>query len=283
MAWVASGVGLAVGLYGADQQAQAASNAAEGQQQASDLTLAEMNRQFDLQQSQMYPWLQAGQGALTEQQALMGLGGDTQGALASLMNAPGYQFRLQEGQRGLEGGLAARGGMQSGKAMTAATQYGQNFASNEYANRLNQLAGLSGTGMSAAGNMGAAGTNYAGNMGNVLMGNANAQGAAGMAGANARVSGLLGGAQLGLNAYDYFNNPRSSVMPELNNTALSKVGSNEFSGPSYLNPTNNNYGSGSNPSWWSNVYGTNNFGQGGSSNNLSDMFDLYQNPYEQYL
>lgn len=221
MAWVASGVGLAVGLYGADQQAQDASNAAEGQQNASNLTLAEMNRQFDLQQNQMYPWLQAGQGALTEQQALMGLGGDTQGALASLMNAPGYQFRLQEGQRGLEGGLAARGGMQSGKAMTAATQYGQNFASNEYANRLSQLAGLSGTGMSAAGNMGAAGSNYANNMGNVLMGNANAQGAAGIAGANARQSGLLGGAQLGLNMYDYFNQPNGNRVTTTNYPTVS--------------------------------------------------------------
>lgn len=199
--------GLAVGAYGAEENRKAIGEAASGQQQASNLSLAEMKRQFDLQQNQMYPWMQAGRGALTEQQALMGLGGDTQGSLASLMNSPGYQFRLQEGQRGLEGGLAARGGMGSGKAMTAATQYGQNFASNEYGNRLNQLAGLSGTGQSAASNMGNAGMNYAGNVGNVLMSNANAQGAAGMAGANARQSGLLGGAQLGLNMYDYFKKP----------------------------------------------------------------------------
>lgn len=205
MAWVASGVALAGGIYSADQQANAAENAAEGQQNASNLSLAEMQRQFNLQQNQMQPWMQAGRGALAEQQALMGLGGDTQGSLASLMNSPGYQFRLQEGQRGLEGGLAARGGMGSGKAMTAATQYGQNFASNEYGNRLNQLAGLSGTGQSAASNMGNAGMNYAGNVSNVLTGNANAQGAAGMAGANARQSGILGGAQLGLNLYDYMN------------------------------------------------------------------------------
>lgn len=283
MAWVASGVGLAVGLYGADQQAQAASNAAEGQQQASDLTLAEMKRQFDLQQNQMYPYAQAGENSLAEIMALMGLGGDTEAANRALFESPEYRFAEEQGRRQLEGGLATRGGMQSGKAMTAATQFGQNLATSTRGNRLSDLFKLTGIGQSSASNMGSAGTNYAGNMGNVLMGNANAQGAAGMAGANARVSGLLGGAQLGLNAYDYFNNPRSSVMPELNNTALSKVGSNEFSGPSYLNPTNNNYGSGSNPSWWSNVYGTNNFGQGGSSNNLSDMFDLYQNPYEQYL
>lgn len=202
--------GLAVGAYGAERQAQAARDAAEGQQAASGMTLAEMQRQFNLQQNQMAPWFRAGQGALREQQALMGLGGDTQGSLASLMNAPGYQFRLQQGQRGLEGGLAARGGMGSGKSMTAATEYGQNFASNEYANRLNQLAGLSGTGQRAASNMGAAGMNYAGDVGNVLMGNANTQGAARITGENVRQSGLLGGAQFGMNLADYFRNQPSS-------------------------------------------------------------------------
>lgn len=196
--------GLAVGMYGANQQARAAQDAANAQMGYGNMSLAEMKRQFDLQQNNLAPWLRAGRKALTEQEALMGLGGDSDASLKALMNSPGYRFRLEEGNRGLAGSTAARGGMGSGKAMTAATQYGQNFASNEYGNRLNQLAGLSGTGQNTAMGMGQFGQNYAQGMGNIWQGMGNAQGAAGIAGANARQSGLLGGAQLGLNMYDYF-------------------------------------------------------------------------------
>jgi len=201
--------GIAVGAYSADRQAQAAREAAAGQQGAANLSLAELKRQYDISQNNLAPWLRAGTRALTEQQALMGLGGDTAGALASLRSAPGYQFRLQQGQRGLEGGLAARGGMGSGKAMTAASGWNQDFASNEYANRLNQLAGLSSTGQSTATGLANLGQNYATGAGNIWQGSANAQGAAGIAGENAWQSGILGGAQLGLNMYDYFNRPKA--------------------------------------------------------------------------
>lgn len=200
-----AGAGLLSGIWGGNQSANAADRAAQLQAEATRQATEEQRRQFGISQNNMAPWLRAGKGALSEQQALLGLGGDTGASLRSLMGSPGYQFRLEQGQRGLDAGLASRGGMGSGKAMQAATQYGQDYASNEYGNRLNQLSGLSSGGYSAASGMAGAGQNYANNLSSLLTGNANAQGAAGIAGANARQSGLLGGAQLGLNLYDYMN------------------------------------------------------------------------------
>jgi len=45
---------------------------------------------------------------------------------------PGYQFNLEEGQRGLNQQLAAGGNYYSGRALKAATEYNQNYANNAF-------------------------------------------------------------------------------------------------------------------------------------------------------
>jgi len=67
---------------------------------------------------------------------------------------PGYDFRFEEGQRALERGAAARGGLLSGGFGRKAIRYGQNFASNEYSNVYNRIANIAGMGQVA--NQGAA-------------------------------------------------------------------------------------------------------------------------------
>ena len=85
---------------------------------------------------------------------------------------PGYQFRLDEGQKAIERSAAARGGLQSGAALKAAARYGQDMGSQEYqnafnryqtnrTNQLNPLFGLMNTGIGAANNL----TNAAGAQG----------------------------------------------------------------------------------------------------------------------
>jgi hypothetical protein len=86
---------------------------------------------------------------------------------------PGYDWRLNEGYNALNSSAAARGGLQSGAALKAATRYGQDYASNEYTNAYNRwnndragiynkLAGMSGAGQTSANTIG----NYAGQYGN---------------------------------------------------------------------------------------------------------------------
>lgn len=101
---------------------------------------------------------------------------------------PGYQFRVSEGQKGIERSAAARGGLLSGATMKATERFRQGIAAEEYGNHLNRLAALSGGGQTATNALSALGQNYA---------NSSAQTA--LAGGQARASGYLGMAQQGQN------------------------------------------------------------------------------------
>jgi hypothetical protein len=81
-------------------------------------------------------------------------------AISDFVKDPGYDFRQQEGQRGVEASAAARGGILSGGALKAISRYNQDFASNEYGaaynrynsdltNRFNRLSSLAGIGQTA--------------------------------------------------------------------------------------------------------------------------------------
>jgi hypothetical protein len=123
--------------------------------------------------------------------------------MADFQKDPGYDFRMQEGEKAIQRSAAARGGLQTGGTLRAITDYGQNFASNEYGkaydrftndqtNRFNRLSSLAGLGQTANAAMGQAGQNYANQSGNIAMEGANAQGAAGIAQANAYGNTLSG-------------------------------------------------------------------------------------------
>jgi len=80
---------------------------------------------------------------------------------SGIYDDPSYQFRAQQGQDALSKSLAASGMSQSGAAMKAAQEYGQNLASTEYQNAYdrwlaqnNQLGGLGNQGLQAAGGIG---------------------------------------------------------------------------------------------------------------------------------
>jgi hypothetical protein len=115
---------------------------------------------------------------------------------------PGYQFRFEEGQRALDRGAAARGGLLSGGYGRKAIRYGQGFASNEYANVYNRIANIAGLGQTSATTSGNAALYAGAGMGNAASnaGNASAYGqiGAGNAWANA-------GNQLAQMPWDQFN------------------------------------------------------------------------------
>ncbi len=94
---------------------------------------------------------------------------------------PGYQFRREEGEQGLERYAAARGMRLSGASLKSAARFNDGLAAQEYGQHYNRLAALSGTGQTAAGQQQAAGTNYA-----------NAFGQNALAGGAAQASGIMG-------------------------------------------------------------------------------------------
>lgn len=96
-------------------------------------------------QSRFLPYSQAGEQALASMQAP---------GMEALENDPGYQFRLQQGQKALERSLAARGLGQSGAALKAAQEYGQGLASQTYDDFYNRQAQLANMGYGAASGLG---------------------------------------------------------------------------------------------------------------------------------
>lgn len=141
------------------------------------------------------PWLDAGRtslNALMQLQGFQNIGGQwtRAGAPANLQTTqlqmdPGYLFRLGQGQDAVQNSMSARGGSLGGNALKALTEYGQNFASNEFSNAFNRLAGVANTGQTTAQNLGSFGQNTASNVGNNLsmIGQARASGYAGQANA----------------------------------------------------------------------------------------------------
>ncbi len=105
---------------------------------------------------------------------------------------PGYQFRMDEGNKAIENAARARGQYFSPSTVKELTRFGQGFASNEFSNVYNRLAGVAGMGQTAGNTAAASGTNYANNVGNLLTGAANARGAASISNANTWGNTLAG-------------------------------------------------------------------------------------------
>ena len=94
---------------------------------------------------------------------------DPQNRYGGFYASPGYQFRMDEGTRGINANRAASGMLQSGDTLRALTRYGQDYASNEYNTQLNQLFSVAGLGQTATNQGNALGANYASQVGQNTM------------------------------------------------------------------------------------------------------------------
>jgi hypothetical protein len=91
---------------------------------------------------------------------------------------PGYEFRQEDGEKGIQRQLSKMGGFNSGAALKAIARYNQDYASNEFTNAYNRdaankartfsfLSGSAGQGLQAAGAGIGANTNAANNNSNI--------------------------------------------------------------------------------------------------------------------
>lgn len=213
-AMIAGGATLASSLIGSNAASRASKTQAAAADQATQLQRDMFNKQVELQQ----PYQQAGVNALNRMQ-----NGDVMG-----MMDPSYQFRLGEGMKALDRTAAARGGLISGGALKAAQRYGQDYASTEFGNAYNRLAGLAGIGQTATNTMGANAGQFGVNAGNNMM-----------AGANARASGYVGGANAlagGLTQYLNYTQGNNMI-----NAMQNRAGGGGSSGVAYNNPFYQDY------------------------------------------
>ena len=181
--------------------------------------------------------------AIDKQFAAQGQGGDF-GSLNKQFGAgdfnadPGYQWRLAQGQKGIDRSMAARGGLLSGAAVKASADYNQGAASQEYGNAynrfqtdrsniLNPLQSLAGMGQTATGQMQQSAQNYGNNVGNNLMGAGNAR-ASGYMGMGNALSGAIG---QGANLYQS-NQMMNKLFPYSGTPPASAIQGN----PSFIGP-----------------------------------------------
>jgi hypothetical protein len=181
-------IGTAAAILGGSLiGASATSSAAKKAQKSTDAALAEQARQYDLSREDQAPYREAGYDALER----LGQFTDPSMSHQDVMNEPGYQFGLQQGLSNIQNTAAARGGLYSGNALKALTQYGNDYATTKYGdawnrmqsdagNRWGRMAALAGIGQTATNQTQQAGQNFANASSNLLTNNATMQGAAGM-------------------------------------------------------------------------------------------------------
>jgi hypothetical protein len=217
--WVAGAV-----VVGAGINAYSANQGTKAQQQSVRDANSETAREYDQtrqdqldllaqQREDQAPWLAAGKSAL----AKIASGVD-------LPTDPGYQFRVSEGEKGIQRAASGRSGLYSGATLKALARFNQDTASNEYGASWNRLASLAGLGQTATNQIGQAGQSAYGTIANA---GANASGniSQNLIGAgNARASGYVGTANAvsnGLSQYLNYNQ---------NQNLLSKLSTNSVGG-----------------------------------------------------
>lgn len=198
-------IGKAVGmLTGAQDQADAAAHASAAQMDTANAGIAEQRRQFDAMQQLMQPFVNAGTGALTGQQNLIGLnGGDAQQtAINGIQSGPQFQSMLKQGENSILANASATGGLRGGNTQAALAQFSPSLLSQLINDQYTKLGGLTSLGQNSSAGVGNAGMTTGNNVANLLgqsgsaqAGGILAQGSVGASGFNTlgQIAGMYGG------------------------------------------------------------------------------------------
>ena len=182
-------IGSAIaGGISSHNQSKAAKRAAEAQISAANQATNLEREMWQQGREDMKPWLTQGQKSLSQLGALTQPGGELmrRWSQSDLGQDAGYQFRLGEGERGINRAMAARGMAVSGPAMRELARLNQGMASEEAMNAFNRqqsqnqnifnmLSSLANTGQVTGNQLAAAGSQYAGNVASNLSQAANAR------------------------------------------------------------------------------------------------------------
>lgn len=209
-------VAIGASVVGGVVSSQAASKASKAQVSAANQSNETERYIFDQQRQDQQPWQRAGRAGIDSLTGLYGFQRapgvdgkpDTYALSANpsetskpfMLNDPGYKFGLDEGQRNLENSAAARGGLLSGNFLKATTQYGQDYATNQFDKVANRYAQLAGVGQTANAAVGQAGQNYANAYGQNVTNAGNARASGYVAKGNA-INGALNSAAGGYGLY----------------------------------------------------------------------------------
>lgn len=251
----------------ADAQTAAADKANATSQAQYDQTRADQLALLAQQRTDQAPWREAGAGALGQLTNGTAPGGQfTQTYQRTPFEAdPGYQFRVSEGEKGIQRAASSQGGMYSGATLKALARFNGDSASQEYANydtrqnnafnqfqsnqntQVNRLQSLAGIGQSATNQVQAAGTAANSTIANAAMNNSNNIGNNQIGAGNARASGYVGGANavtgaIGQGINSYLNNNLIQSLSRGNSSYPAQGGANPYGYDSSGYPVDNSGG-----------------------------------------
>jgi len=149
---------------------RSAKKAASTQAQASDAAIAEQRRQFDETVELLRPFVEAGESALDDQLALLGIGPPRrqQQIIDQLEGSPQFQSLVQQGENAILANASATGGLRGGNVQGALAQFRPDLLAQLIDQQYGRLQGVSGMGQAAAAGQAAQGRAMASNVGNLL-------------------------------------------------------------------------------------------------------------------
>lgn len=203
---IGAGATLISGFLGSQASQQAASSEAASAKAALDLQA----RTLEQSRADQLPWMQAGRVALEQYMGEIGVSSTGAGGApfqSQFKETPGYQYSVEQGEKGVVNNLNALGMRNSGAALQALTKLRQGLASTEYNSYLNRLAQASGMGQAQANETAALSANSAAGQARSLQD----------IGA-ARASGYVGSANAWTNALGNFSNNMGSALGRYDNS-----------------------------------------------------------------
>lgn len=165
-----AGATLVGGVMSADAQRSAGNKAADAQSASAQAGIAEQQRQFDAVQKLLAPYAQAGTGAVTAQQNLIGLNGadSQQEAITQLQGMPQYQSMLKAGTNSILQNASATGGLRGGNTQGALAAFAPSLLAQTIQQQYQNLGGLTSIGQNAAAMTGNAGMQTGQGISNLL-------------------------------------------------------------------------------------------------------------------
>lgn len=167
---IAGGAGLIGSIASSRAQAKAADRASQAQENAAMAGIDETRRQFDALQELMKPFVNAGTGALSGQQDLLGLNGaeKQQAAIDAINNSQAMQIYMKQGENAILQNASATGGLRGGNTQAALSEFRPQLLNQLINQQYANLGGLTALGQNAAAGVGNAGMQTAGNISNLL-------------------------------------------------------------------------------------------------------------------
>lgn len=169
----AIGIGLAgVGsALGARSQSKAAGKAADTSMAVAQQNNALAANIYGQNKATLSPYVQSGEPAGNQLNAMLGLNGVRAGNLAnndfgSYLKRSDYAFQLGTGTNAINSGYAGAGTVQSGAAMKELERYRQDLQSGYRGEYMNALANQQGVGLAGASALAGVGNNYVSNISN---------------------------------------------------------------------------------------------------------------------